>query len=471
MALPLLEEEGVTQRGWSEAESEIWGLEVLFVTPRGREEAVSVRRMACRSQEQSLREELTCAICCDLFQDPVMLECMHHFCRECIQGYWSRCPRVVSCPQCRREFPNQAFRPHYLVSGVVEKVRQCSSEECRRKMHKQFEDALLSQQREMENFVRMKHVAEQNICSLTKISTELHSKIQAEFGRLHQILEQEERAVLIELAKEEEQLVVRLQGDIMQLEQGIFEMKKGMEHTQQSLSKMADSLLLEVESMAVRPAVHVEVSPTLNLEHLRDRYDGPLQYIFWRRMLRSVHPAPASLTFDPESAHPNLILSKDLTAVTESSRPRPVHQSSRRFQQCVNVLASETFRSGRHYWEVWVGNKTKWDLGVAAESVDRAAKIKLCPENGYWTLRLRNRTDYWAVATPWVCLTPQTPLRKVGVLLNCEEQRVAFYNAENMFHLFTFHQATAHSFCPFFSTCFSDDKQNEEPLRICHLAL
>lgn len=24
----------------------------------------------------------------------------------------------------------------------------------------------------------------------------------------------------------------------------------------------------------------------------------------------------------------------------------------------------------QHYWEVWVGGRTKWDLGVAAETVD-----------------------------------------------------------------------------------------------------
>lgn len=427
--------------------------------------------MAGRSQEQSLREELTCAICYELFSDPVMLECMHHFCRACIQGYWGRCPRVASCPQCRREFSSRTFRPHYLVSGVVEKVRKCSSEDHKRKMQKHLENALRAHQREMENFVQMKHTAEEDICSLTKVSGELNSKIRAEFERLHQILEEKERVVLMELAKEEEQLLLKLRGDIMQLEEGISELGKNMEHIQEILTKTGDSLLLEVESVAIRPPVHVEAQPALDIERHRDQYSGPLQYIFWRQMLQSIHPAPAPLTFDPESAHPNLILSKDLMAVTESDRRQPVGSSPRRFQQCVNVLGSETFDSGSHYWEVWVGSKTKWDLGVAAESVDRAAKVKLCPGNGYWALRLRNGTEYWATATPWVRLAPRSCLRKVGVLLNCKEGKVAFYNAEDMSHLFTFHQAAARRFCPFFSTCFSDGKLNVEPMRICHLTL
>lgn len=185
----------------------------------------------------------------------------------------------------------------------------------------------------------------------------------------------------------------------------------------------------------------------------------------------NVSTAPAPLTFDPESAHPNLVFSRDLTAVTERNRAQLVPSSPRRFRQCVNVLGSQTFDGGQHYWEVWVGSKTKWDLGVAAEAVDRAAKVKLCPENGYWTLRLRNRTEYWATATPWVRLTPHHPPRKVGVFLDCQEGTVTFFDAGDMSHLFTFHQVSAERYCPFFSTCFSDGRDNIEPMRLCHLAL
>lgn len=90
--------------------------------------------MAGRSQDRSLREELTCAICCELFSEPVMLDCMHHFCKGCIQAYWESCPHVPSCPQCRHKIPSRTFRTHYLLSGLVEKVRRCGSEEHQQKM-------------------------------------------------------------------------------------------------------------------------------------------------------------------------------------------------------------------------------------------------------------------------------------------------------------------------------------------------
>ncbi|XP_032996173.1 zinc-binding protein A33-like isoform X2 [Lacerta agilis] len=394
--------------------------------------------MAHRSGEQSLREELTCAICYDLFRDPVMLECMHHFCRECIQSYWDRSSKVATCPQCRQKFPTRSFRPQYLVSGVVETVRRCTSEEHKKKMQ--------------------------------TTSREVNSKIRAEFEYLHQILQEEERAVLTGLAREEEQWLMKLDGDATRLSMAITELKKSMEHIQQKLDELGNSLLLEVENVSVRPAVQVNELTAFNVELHKDRYDGPLQFIFWRRMLKSICTAPAPLTLDPESAHPNLVLSKDLTAVTERKTPQSVPRSTSRFLQCVNVLAKESFESGRHYWEVWVGTKTKWDLGVAADSVDRAARVKLCPKNGYWAIRLREKSRYWAAAAPWVCLNPGHLVRKVGVLLDCRARKVAFYNAEDMSLLFTFHQARARRFYPFFSTCFGDG-ENAEPMRICHLNL
>ncbi|XP_062443155.1 nuclear factor 7, brain-like isoform X2 [Rhea pennata] len=387
--------------------------------------------MAGRSPEQSLREELTCAICCELFAEPVMLECMHHFCKGCIQSYWARCPRAT-CPQCRRHFPGRQFRPHSLLAGLVETVRRCGAEERRRHAQRNLEDALQARRREMEDFLQRKHAVQEDICSLTKVSGELHCKIRAEFTRLYQILEEEERAVLAALGKKEEQLLAGLHGHVQQLEEGISELQRDIEHMEQTLSKMGEMSLLEVESLDIRPSVCIETQPAFNLEHYRDSHGGPLQYIFWRRMLRSICPAPAALTFNPKSAHPNLVFSRDLTAVTEKERAQPVPHSPQRFQQCVNVLGSRAFDSGQHYWEVWVGSKTKWDLGVAAEAVDRAAKVKLCPENGYWTLRLRNKTEYWATTTPWV---------------------------------------SAERYCPFFSTCFSDGGDNVEPMRICHLVL
>ncbi|NXX94498.1 A33 protein, partial [Centropus bengalensis] len=479
--------------------------------------------MAGTSQERSLREELTCAICFELFSEPVMLDCMHHFCKSCIQGYWESGTRVPSCPQCRREFPSRAFRTHYLLSGLVEKVRRCGSVEHRHKMQvsgfclagvtpesQQGSETGSSPSFPYFNFQdsvsrlnRPSHPVHVLVCfscqthllplpSVQMVSGELNFKIRAEFAHLHQILEDQERAVLAELSAKEEQVLARLHGDVTQLEEGMSVLQRDIERIEQTLSKMEEVSLLEV-SMAgflslcfmtagdrtgslfvqlheLQIVTANSFCSLLQVESLDIRYVSDMKEADSLLSDRA-YPSPAPLTFDPESAHPNLVFSRDLTAVTERDRAQPVPNSPRRFRQCVNVLGSQTFDSGQHYWEVWVGSKTKWDLGVASEAVDRTVKVKLCPENGYWTLRLRNRTEYWATTTPWVRLTPRQPPRKVGVFLDCQEGTVTFFDAGNMSHLFTFHQVSAERYCPFFSTCFSDGRDNMEPMRLCHLAL
>lgn len=80
------------------------------------------------SSKSSLREDLTCAICCDLFREPVMLPCMHHFCKPCISRYWRGTQGPVSCPQCRKEFLNKQFQTNFLVAAMVEKIRATTSD-------------------------------------------------------------------------------------------------------------------------------------------------------------------------------------------------------------------------------------------------------------------------------------------------------------------------------------------------------
>lgn len=83
---------------------------------------------AAMSSRGSLREDLTCAICCDLFRDPVMLACMHHFCKACICRYWRGAQGPVSCPQCRKEFDSKHFQTNYLVATLVDKIRASLSD-------------------------------------------------------------------------------------------------------------------------------------------------------------------------------------------------------------------------------------------------------------------------------------------------------------------------------------------------------
>lgn len=142
--------------------------------------------------------------------------------------------------------------------------------------------------------------------------------------------------------------------------------------------------------------------------------------------------------------------------------------NDKRFLQCVNILATQGFHSGRHYWEVDVGSKPKWDLGVASESIDRHARIKLSPETGFWALRLRNRNEYSVCTQPCTRLQLGSCPERIGVFLDCEDRRVSFYDADDMSLLYSFANGPRGKVFPFFSPCISGNSQEPQPIKLLH---
>ncbi|KAM9365318.1 E3 ubiquitin-protein ligase TRIM21-like [Pholidichthys leucotaenia] len=183
--------------------------------------------------------------------------------------------------------------------------------------------------------------------------------------------------------------------------------------------------------------------------------------------LKRVQQYAVDVTLDPDTASKWLILSEDGKQVKDGDERKKLPDNPERFSLCPCVLGNQSFSSGRFYFEVQVKGKTDWDLGVARESINRKGKITLTPQNGYWTVWLRNGNEYSACENSPVCLHLQSGPEKVGVFVDYEEGLVSFYDVDAAALIYSFTGCSFnHKLLPFFSPCTNDGGENSAPLVI-----
>ncbi|KAK3566617.1 hypothetical protein QTP86_001542 [Hemibagrus guttatus] len=102
------------------------------------------------------------------------------------------------------------------------------------------------------------------------------------------------------------------------------------------------------------------------------------------------------------------------------------------------VVGKQSFSSGRFYYEVQVRGKTDWTLGVVRENINRKGWITRIPQDGLWTVDLRNENQYSACADPSVPLTLREKVEVVGVFVDYEEGLVSFYDVKSRSHIYSF---------------------------------
>uniref|UniRef100_A0A4W5PGJ9 B30.2/SPRY domain-containing protein n=1 Tax=Hucho hucho TaxID=62062 RepID=A0A4W5PGJ9_9TELE len=153
--------------------------------------------------------------------------------------------------------------------------------------------------------------------------------------------------------------------------------------------------------------------------------------------LETIRKHAVDVTLDPGTAHPRLILSEDGKQLKSGDIKQDLPDNPERFDAVPYVLGKEGFSPGRFYYEVQVKGKIGWTLGVARESINRKKKIDLRPENGTWTVWLRDG-QYKAFTGPSVVLSLREKPQKVGVFVDYEKGQVSFYNVEARSHIYSF---------------------------------
>ncbi|MBN3275095.1 BT1A1 protein, partial [Polyodon spathula] len=152
-----------------------------------------------------------------------------------------------------------------------------------------------------------------------------------------------------------------------------------------------------------------------------------------RRLFISV-----DVTLDPDTAHPWVNLSVEGKRMRRRETRQDVPNTPVRFDDRLCVLGKEGFTSGRHYWQVQVGENTRWALGVSRESAPRKGGFSMTPQQGYWTVERVSGDEFIALTDPKTPLPRSLKPQKLGVYLDYEEEQLSFYNVETRSHIFTF---------------------------------
>ncbi|KAM7036723.1 E3 ubiquitin-protein ligase TRIM7-like [Passerculus sandwichensis] len=449
----------------------------------------------------ALREKLlpgvTCPVCLDVFEQPVVTACGHSFCGQCLAAVLGDPPRPAACPQCRAPVEPGSQFPNHSVGDLAEEVRfleevaarprcpqhgkalalfcePCAAllcapcrdgpehrghrvrpaEEAARELQETLQRNLLSLQEQKEN---LNHRGDQKIEDLqVTVRSELQ-RVAESFEELQQCLEEQKETLLA------------------QLEQMSHELdKKSKKYTRRVLERQSllDTVIVQIREKEEQPAVEflkdvgtilsrceaamapIPVSPELqkSIQSLTDKSQQVMAMVdkFRVNMCHKIDWQREQVTLDPDTAHPRLILSRDCKTVRLGAEEQNVPDTPKRFMQWCSVLGTQGFTSGRHYWEVEVGEIGCWVVGVALESLPRKEPIYLDRSGKVWGLQEEWIGQYRAVCKTSPLVALREKLQRIRVCLDYEMGRVTFYNAKDLRQILQLEAAFTEKVFPYF---------------------
>lgn len=417
-----------------------------------------------------------CSLCRDIFTNPVTIPCGHSFCLSCLSHYWSR-HQSRYCPHCKRVFTD---RPDLSINRILADV---SDNYRKNRPQKTPEEELVIDVEQMVQERQQKIERLKNSLELQKNSylREVRES-QKIFSVLVSAMEKSHKAVISaieERQREEEKKVERL---VKELEQEIQELKKETTETEPQILTNGDQnddakqVTLNIVS-TVCPAemkdwsrVTIETDPCIGvtrraLSDVMEKIKAEVNRLS-KSELKRIEKYTVDISLSAKTAHPFLSVSDDRKQVRHTDKLQEVPDNPKRFDRVANVLAKENFSGGRCYWEVEVGEKMEWNLGVVRQSINRKGKFTVCPANGFWTLSLRAGGQYMANSSPVTPLALEQKPKRVGVFLDYTEGRVSFYCVESGAHIHTFTDKFTDRLHPFFSPGRLHGGKNAAPLSI-----
>ncbi|XP_063148823.1 E3 ubiquitin-protein ligase TRIM7-like [Candoia aspera] len=80
--------------------------------------------MAAESPMEKHLLEASCSICWEFFKDPIILDCEHIFCQDCIMKCWKPSLTKLACPQCKEMVSQEGFSPSQQLDNAIRLRKQ-----------------------------------------------------------------------------------------------------------------------------------------------------------------------------------------------------------------------------------------------------------------------------------------------------------------------------------------------------------
>uniref|UniRef100_A0A2R9C2L3 Tripartite motif containing 58 n=1 Tax=Pan paniscus TaxID=9597 RepID=A0A2R9C2L3_PANPA len=422
--------------------------------------------MASAPPGERLREDARCPVCLDLLQEPVSVDCGHSFCLRCISEFCEKSDSaqggVYACPQCRGPFRPSGFRPNRQLAGLVESCGSlglgCGNPLC--DTHPLFytvrpspkhspvklQMALELVRKELEDALTQEaNVGKRTVIWKEKVEVQ-RQRFRLEFEKHRGFLAQEEQRQLRRLEAEEQATLQRLRESKSRLVQQSKALKELADELQERCQRPALGLLEDVRGVLSRS----KAVTRLEAENIPMELKTACCIPGRRELLRKFQ---VDVKLDPATAHPSLLLTADLRSVQDGEPWRDVPNNPERFDTWPCILGLQSFSSGRHYWEVLVGEGAEWGLGVCQDTLPRKGETTPSPENGVWALWLLKGNEYMVLASPSVPLLQLESPRCIGIFLDYEAGEISFYNVTDGSYIYTFNQLFSGLLRPYFFIC------------------
>uniref|UniRef100_A0A3P9KUT2 Nuclear factor 7, brain n=1 Tax=Oryzias latipes TaxID=8090 RepID=A0A3P9KUT2_ORYLA len=451
----------------------------------------------------------------DPFSDPVSLSCNHSFCSSCLQRFWEQ-TQSRNCPICKRKSSKDHLGVNFGLKELADKfagrpgsgwseteteeqevVEVCGKHPgepkvfckddqralcsvCDISQHqshtvvpvevviKELKEELKSDKKFLmdrkNQCRRVEETLNQMIQHSKKQLLSTERQIRAQFNKLHQFLKEEEESRVAALKEEEEQKRKTMMGEMKRIQEQMSSLSESISAVEAELQKDKEAFLSSYKAAQSRARVQSSLpEPQPPSGALLDvtKHVGNLSFRVWEKMKEKVHFSPVLL--DPNTAHGKLFLSADLTTVRFGETHQQLPDNPERNTRFYNVFGSGGFSSGRHSWDVEVGDHPRWNIGVANESSERKGDRQASPPYGIWCLLYDHGK---LVAGDGRIVKPDKTPQKIRVELDYEGGEVSFYDPDDMTHIYTLQDMFTDKLFPYFCVCSSEDAETTE-IKMC----